>query len=489
MTTSTSPEPPGVRVLAEPDSPPVRTRPHLGTLLVVLTGTFLAGLDFFIVAVAVPSIQTELAASAAQIQFILAGYALAFGAGMITGGRLGDIFGRRRVFTGAMAAFTASSVACGLAPNIEFLVTARVVQGLSAALMTPQVLTILGTAYTGIARSRAVTAYGVTMGVSAVLGQVIGGLLIHADLFGLGWRACFLINLPIGIAALVLIPRFVAESRAPGKPRLDLVGMALVTAALVAVVLPLIEGRQQGWPLWAWASLVASVPLFAVFCLYENRRRAANRSPLMDLTLFRERAFTAGLLAQLVFWIGQASFFLVFALYLQQGRGLSALDAGLIFVPIGLGYLATSMTAGIVAAKLGRQVIAAGGLLRIVGLTSLLVITWQIGTTGSIGWLIPALLIDGAGMGLAVAPLAATVLARITPQHAGAAIGVLTTGVQVGNAVGISLIGIIFYRLLADNPGPDGYVDAFTGGIVFLIAIAAALVLLVQLLPRGAGGK
>jgi EmrB/QacA subfamily drug resistance transporter len=492
MTTSTNPDSAADSRLAQPPptaAPAAPTRPRLGTLLVVLVGTFLAGLDFFIVAVALPSIQTELGASSAQVQLIVAGYALAFGCGMITGGRLGDIFGRRKVFAIALALFTLSSVACGLAPNIELLVTSRIIQGLSAALMSPQVLTILFTTYTGEARARAVNAYGVTMGISAVLGQLVGGLLISADVFGLGWRACFLINLPIGIVALALIPKLVPESRAPGRPRLDLVGMVLVTLGLAAVVLPLIEGRQQGWPLWSWVCLAASVPIFAVFARYENWRRVRGGSPLMDLRVFAERAFTVGLLAQLVFWIGQGSFFLIFALYVQQGRGMSALEAGLIFIPIGVGYMATSLTARIFAVKLGRQVIAVGGLLRLVGLGTMLVVVAQIGVSGGIGWLIPALIIDGAGMGLAVAPLAATVLARITPSHAGAATGVLTTGVQVGNAVGVSLIGIIFYQVLASGSAAGDFASAFSGGVIFLLAMSAGLVLLVQLLPRGVGGK
>lgn len=487
MTTRTDPT--AASATPDPVSPPVRTRPHLGTLLVVLTGTFMAGLDFFIVNVAVPSTQRDLHATAAEIQWIIAGYALAFGCGMITGGRLGDIFGRRRMFALGMLLFTLSSTACGVAPNAPFLVGARVVQGLSAALMGPQVLTILGTTYVGEARARAINAYGMAMGISAVFGQLIGGVLITTNVFDLGWRGCFLINVPIGVAALALMPRLVPESRAPGRPRLDVAGMLLVTAGLIAVVLPLIEGREQHWPVWTWVSLVAAAPLFAGFALYENRLKARGGSPLIDLSLFRQRAFSAGLLAQLVFWTGQASFFLVFALYVQLGRGLDALQAGLIFIPLGAGYMFTSVTARWFALRLGRQVIALGGALRLVGLTALLLLVVHFGVGGNIGWLIPALAVDGAGMGLAVAPLASTVLTRIPPKHAGSAIGVLTTGVQVGNALGVSLIGVIFYRVVADTPGRIGYAHALNSSIVLLLGIALALILLVQLLPRTPGVK
>ncbi|MFC4031606.1 MFS transporter [Streptomyces polygonati] len=484
MTTSTNPE----AAPAAP-APPPATKPHLGTLLVVLTGTFMAGLDFFIVNVAVPSTQRDLNATSAEIQWVIAGYALAFGAGMITGGRLGDIFGRRRMFAFAMALFTLSSAACGLAPNAEFLVVARVVQGLSAALMGPQVLTILATTYVGEARARAFNAYGMAMGISAVFGQLIGGVLIQGNVLYLGWRGCFLINLPIGLIALFLVPKLVPESRAPGRPKLDLVGTLLVTLGLVAVVLPLIEGRAQGWPAWTWISLAAAVPLFALFAFFERRLAAQGGSPLIDLSMFKERAFTAGLLAQLVFWIGQASFFLVFALYVQEGRGLDALQAGLIFIPLGFGYMATSTTARWFAMRLGRQVIALGGALRLVGLTALLLLVAHFGVGGHIAWLIPALAIDGAGMGLAVAPLASTVLTRIPPKHAGSATGVLTTGVQVGNALGVSIIGVIFYRIVSDTHGLIGYAHALNWSIAFLLGVALVLIALVQLLPKVPGAK
>jgi EmrB/QacA subfamily drug resistance transporter len=486
VTANTSPEPVSVDAVTvaarqAQDGP---ARPDRGTMLVLLAGIFMAILDFFIVNVAIPSIQRDLHASPATIQFIVAGFALAYGAGLIVGGRCGDIFGRRRMFVVGMALFTASSAACGVAPNATFLVIGRVCQGLSAALMSPQVLTIMGAAYQGEARARAINAYGVTMGIAAVFGQLIGGLLIQADIFGLSWRACFLINVPIGIVAIALAPRFVPESRAPGRPRVDLGGMILVSLALAAVVLPLIEGREEGWPLWAWLCLAVSVPLFALFAAYEHRVPLRGGSPLIDLNLFRERAFTVGLLTQLLFFTGMASFFLVFALYIQLGRGLSPLDSGLLFSAIGAGYMATSTTARKVAAKLGRQVIALGGLLRMVGLGLLLLTMAAIGVTGHTTWFIPALIIDGAGMGLAVAPLVSTVLSRITPQHAGAASGVLSTGQQIGSAAGVAIIGIIFYGALPASPGLNDYTNAFRFSLVYLIGVGLTLAVLVQFLPR-----
>jgi EmrB/QacA subfamily drug resistance transporter len=484
MTTSAKPE-------SKASAPPVSTPEpsttlRWGTLLVVLAGTFMAGLDFFIVNVAIPSTQRDLHASPAAIQFVIAGYALAYGAGMITGGRIGDIFGRRKLFIIAMVLFTLTSALCGAAPTASVLIIGRILQGVAAALMAPQVLAILGTAFAGEARAKAINAYGVTMGVSAVLGQLIGGLLIKANILGLDWRACFLINVPIGIVALALTPRFVPESRAPGGRKLDPLGMVLVTLALVGVVLPLIEGREQGWPSWSWVSLGVAIVLFILFGVWESALKGRGGSPLVDMSLFRERAFTAGLAGQVVFWAGQASFFLVFALFVQEGRGMDALQAGLIFIPIGVGYMASSLSARWFAGKMGRQVIALGGVLRLVGLSAMIITVAAIGTTGNVNWLIPSLFVDGAGMGFAVAPLASTVLARITPQHAGSAAGVLTTGLQIGNALGVSLIGVIFYGVLQAG---HTYGNAFNYSMVMLLGVALVLVILVQLLPRKVRGQ
>ncbi len=488
MATETNPES-RPNTTAAPVAPPAAaSRPYWGTTLVLLTGTFISVLDFFIVNVAVPSIQRDLHASPAGIEWVVAGFALAYGSGLIIGGRLGDIFGRRRLFVLGLSLFVLSSAVCGIAPNIVVLIVGRLAQGLSAALLAPQILAILGATFAGSLRVRAFNAYGVSMGLAAVFGQLIGGVLIQANPGGLQWRSCFLINIPIGIVALALVPRFVPDARAPGRPRLDFIGMILIALALTAVLLPLIEGRQLGWPAWSWASLGAAVVLFALFTLYERWLPERGGSPLVDLTLFRERAFTAGLGAQLIFWTGQASYFLVFALYLQFGRGLAPLDAGLIFMAIGAGYMATSTTARFVAARLGRQVIALGGLLRIVGLSFMILTLALIGDGGNIGWLIPALVIDGAGQGLAVAPLATTVLSRVTPQHAGAAAGVLTTGIQAGNALGVAIVGVIFYGVLNHVHGANAYAHAFSFSLIYVILAAALLAALVQLLPRTPGG-
>jgi MFS family permease len=300
-------------------------------LPVVLIAPFMVVLDFFIVNVAIPSMQSRLHAGSGAVEWVIAGYGLTFAIGLITGGRLGDRFGRRRMFSLGLLLFTLASAACGLASTPSLLVGARIGQGLAAALLMPQALAILGVIYEGARRVQAFSIYGMALGLAAVSGQLIGGALIQADPAGLGWRTVFLINLPIGMLGLVLAPRLVPESRAEGTPGLDLTGAGLVTLALTAIVLPLIEGRSHGWPLWTWLSLAVSPFLLYGFARHQRWLGRSGGEPLLHPQLFRERAFTVGLIAQLAFFSGMASFFLVFALYLQQGRGLDPLKAGLVF--------------------------------------------------------------------------------------------------------------------------------------------------------------
>ncbi|SHL45813.1 MFS transporter [Actinacidiphila paucisporea] len=452
-------------------------------LLVLLAATFMTSLDLFIVNVAIPAVQSDLRAGSAAIQWVVAGFGLAVATGLVTAGRLGDVFGRRRVFAVGLALFTATSAACGLAPSAGTLVAARVLQGLSAALMGPQVLAILQTGWTGRAQARAFSMYGLTMGVGAVFGQLIGGLLIKADLLGLGWRACFLINLPVGLAALAATPRALRESRAPRRPRLDSTGVALSTAAVVALVLPLIQGRSLGWPVWTWLCLAGSAVLFAVFVAHQRRLGAAGGDPVLDLALFRQRGFRAGALAQLVFWTGQGSFFLILALYLQAGRGLDALASGVVFLAIGGGYLLTSTAAHRIAERLGRRTVPAGALIMAVGLGALWAAVHASGTTGGLGELVPGLFLDGVGMGMVIAPLTHDALDTVPAPLVGAASGVVATIQQVSGALGIALIGIVFYGSVGDG-ATDRYPHAFGLGLAFLLALELVLAALTVRRPK-----
>jgi EmrB/QacA subfamily drug resistance transporter len=451
-------------------------------LPVVLAGTFMVVLDFFIVNVAMPTMQSDLNAGASAIQWVVAGYGLAFAAGLITGGRLGDQLGRRRMFTIGLALFVLTSAACGVAPSAGLLVAARVAQGAASALMMPQVLAILGVAYTGPDRMKALMAYTLTLGIAAVGGQLVGGVLIELDPAGLDWRACFLVNVPVGLIALALVGRTVPESRAGGSTRLDLVGADMVIVGLVAILLPLIEGRDHGWPLWTWASFAGAGIVLVAFGLYQRRVARSGGSPLVPPELFAERAFTAGMATVVLFFVTVASFFLVLALELQEGRGLDPLESGLVFGFEGLGFFITTLTSGRFVARLGRQALALGAVLRAVALVALYFAVQHIGTHGSVAWLMGPLVLDGAGLGLVMGPIIAIVLAGVAPHNAGAASGVLASAQQIGNALGVAIIGVVFFGALH---GGHAVPEAFRTSLLWLAAGSVAVAALIQALPRG----
>jgi EmrB/QacA subfamily drug resistance transporter len=448
-------------------------------LAVVLTGTFMVVLDFFIVNVAMPAMQSDLHAGTGAIEWVIAGYGLTFATFLITAGRLGDQLGRRRMFSAGLALFTVASAACGLAPSPAVLVVARLVQGLAAALLSPQVLSIIGVVYNGPDRVRAISIYGIVLGLAAVGGQLIGGVLVQADIAGLGWRSCFLINVPIGLVGLAIAARAVPESRVEGANRLDLVGTALVTLGLVDIVLPLVEGRQHGWPAWTWLCLGAAPITLGLFAAHQRRLSRRGGAPLLDPALFRERAFSAGLVTQLVFFASMASYFLVLALYLQQGRGLDALQAGLVFTILAAAYLVASAYAPGLTPRLGRRLPAIGGLVLAVGHGLLALSVADIGVGGSVALLVPGMLLEGAGMGLVITPLTSTVLGSLRPENAGAAAGALSTMQQVGNALGVAVTGVIFFGAL-----DGGFGHAFEVSLIQLSLLGAAVTALTWLLPR-----
>jgi EmrB/QacA subfamily drug resistance transporter len=444
-----------------------------------MAGIFMIVLDFFIVNVALPSMQSELHASTSALEWVVAGYGLAFSTMLITAGRLGDQIGRRRLFAAGLALFVVASAACGLAPNPDLLVAARVLQGIAAALLSPTVLSIIGVTFTGPARVRAISVYGVVMGLAAASGQLIGGALIQWNVWGLGWRTVFLINVPVGVAALILTPRWLSESRSSTQSGLDLVGTAILTAGLVAVILPLVEGRQLGWPAWTWASLAVAPVLLAGFGLHQRRLAGAGGAPLIDLRLFRDRSLSAGLVTQMGLWCGQASFFLILGLFLQEGKGLDPLHAGLVFAILAAAYLAASVRAPALTQRYGRTLIGAGALTLAGGHLLLLMAVTATGANGSIAALIPGLILVGAGMGLCITPLTTVVLASARPESAGMVSGTLSTMQQIGNSVGVAVTGVIFFGAVR-----HGYAHAFGLSVIELGLILLAVAGLSRLLPR-----
>jgi EmrB/QacA subfamily drug resistance transporter len=445
----------------------------------LLAGAVMVVLDFFIVNVALPSIATDLHAGASSLIWVVAGYGVGFGAFLILSARAGDRFGRRRVYVTGLALFTLASAACGFAPSSALLIAARCVQGAAGAIVMPQVLAIVAVSFRGEAHARALSIYGMALGLAAIGGQIVGGALVQGDVAGLGWRACFLINVPIGIAALAAAPRVIPESRVAGAGRLDLGGAALLAAALVAILVPLVEGQRYGWPVWTWVSFVVADLLLTAFVVHQRRVKRTGGDPLVDLALLRERAVSAALLAQLALACAQASFFVYLALYLQDGRGLGPLGAGLVFTAVAIGYVAASGPAPALLERHGRALIAAGAIGLAAGLGALAAVVAVIGVAGSVLALLPGLLLAGVGIGLTYTPITAMVMRTVTPAQGGAASGILATTQQVGYALGVAATGVIYFAHASRDIG-----RAFELSLVELAALGAVLVAATRLLPR-----
>ncbi len=375
-------------------------------------------------------------------------YLLAFAVTLITGGRLGDIFGRRRLFLIGMTGFTIASVACGAAPTATVLVVARIFQGMFSGLMYPQVLSVIQVTFKPAERGKVFGIFGAVIGLATILGPLLGGVLIAWNIAGLSWRLIFFVNLPIGIAAIAGAIRALPESKAPDKPRLDLPGAALATLGLGLLVYPLIEGRQQGWPIWLDILLALSVPALTAFALLQRRTSSRGGHPLIRWSLVHHRAFVIGGALSLVFFLGVAPFFFVFSVYLQTGLGFSALATGLTVLPFAVGSGVASYRSAGIAQRIGKWVLSLGAGLMGLGMMLAIVTIHQAGTSVNSYQLIPSLLIAGVGLGLVVAPLTNIVLAGLDSVDAGGASGALSTVQQLGGAIGIALIGVMFFGLL-----------------------------------------
>lgn len=460
-------------------------------LAIVMTAAFMDLVDATIVNIAIPSIERDLGASFGAIQWITAGYALAFAAGLITGGRLGDIYGRKRLFLVGTAAFTIASALCGVAANQEMLVGSRLLQGAAAAMMVPQVLSIVHVTFPAHERGKVFGMFGAVIGLGAVSGPLLGALLTQWNIAGLEWRPIFLINLPVGIAALVLGRRFITESKAPKALRLDLVGVVLVTLALLMLIYPLTRGRELGWPLWGHLMMAGSLVVFGALVAYEKYKTKKDGSPLVELSLFKVKSFAAGIAVQLTFGVVMGIFFLVWTLYMQIGLGWTPLKAGLTGVPFSI---AVSTAAGLSVQQLvprfGRKVLQAGALIMAAGILLYLFEAGRYGT-GIHSWqMIPPLVVMGLGMGLIVAPLTDAVLSEVPREHAGSASGLINTTGQMGNALGLGLVSVVFFGTIDDErlakaPQETGaaFTDAFQNSLGWAAAVLGIIFLVMFALP------
>jgi len=453
-------------------------------LAVMLCAVFLASVDFNIVTIAIPSIQRGLGTSFSEVQLIVAGYALSFAVLLITGGRLGDLYGRRRMYTIGMAGFTLASALCGFAPSPTALVASRVLQGAFAAVMVPQALSFVQVTFTAREQSLAYAMYGMTIGFGMIAGQLVGGLLVSANVFGLGWRPVFLVNLPFGAIAMMLAWWLVRESRAPAGLKLDLGGVMLVSAALALLLYPLIRGAADGWPAWTWGSLAAAVVLMVAFVRYERWKTRHDHSPLVVLSLFRHRSFVVGLGVGLCFFSVLAPFLVLLAEYLQSGLDLTPRAAGLRFAPFAIGFLAASFASARLTPRLGRTLLQLGAGLMVTGLVTLMVVVHSATLAGMGVAYIPPLVIYGLGQGSLQAPLVNFILADVPPSDAGSASGMVTMLQQMSFALGVAVIGSVFAVALGSHPGSTAYGRAFDHALLWNVALLTVTLLAAFGLPR-----
>lgn len=434
--------------VSDPQAP--SRRAWLG-LAVILLAAFMELLDVTVVTVASPTIQSSLQASYAQVQWILAGYQLAFAAGLVAGGRLGDIYGCRRVFIWGVLLFSGASVLCAAATSGTTIVLFRLMQGLAAAVMFPQVLSIIHVTFTGRYRAAAFGALGGTIGLAGIAGPLVGGALIHFDLLGTGWRSVFLINVPIGLVAAAGARMLVTEWKSRQRPGLDLWGTALGTATVALVIFPLVQGRDAGWAWWIWTLLGLSAPVLYLFWRHQRRLERRGGSPMVDLALFRGGSFGVGLLVEFVCFTGVSAFFLVLAVSLQAGYSWSPLRTGAAFLPIALG---TGLASGIaipLLPKLGKRVLQIGAVVMAGGMAGLMLTLHARPHDLTLWSLAPAGLAIGLGLGMIVTTVNDVVLAEASGPSAGSAAGVQTTVGQAGNAVGVAVLGAVFFGLLSGN--------------------------------------
>ncbi|MFI9247470.1 MFS transporter [Streptomyces sp. NPDC053086] len=452
----------GVASAETPTDTPAPYRWRWAALFVILAAEVMDLLDAVVTNIAGPAMRADLGGGASTLQWLAAAYTLSMAVGLVTGGRLGDIHGRRRMFLVGAAGFTVGSLLCAISVSPEMLIASRVVQGLFGAVMLPQGLGMIKEMFPPKESQKAFGLFGPVMGLSAVCGPILAGWLVDADYFGTGWRMIFLINLPLGAAALLGALRYLPRSQSGGKPRLDIPGMLLVSTAALLIIFPLVQGREYDWPAWTFAMMAASVIVFAVFGVYESRRGKAGRDPLVVPSLFRKRGFSGGMTLGLVFFSTMQGFMLVLNLYAQIGLGYTPLKSGLLMIPWSGGMVVGFGIAQGVA-RFGRAVLQAGALVMAVGVFGVWLTLDVVGDDIGPWQLMPSLLVTGIGMGLLMAPFFEIVLASVEQHETGSASGTMTAVQQLGGAFGVALLGTVFFGLLGG--GIAGAVDHRSDGL------------------------
>lgn len=460
------------------DSTPSPAEPHPRrwiALVILLLAAFMNLIDITIVNVALPKLQAGLGASNSQIEWVVAVYILAFALGLLPFGRLGDVVGRKRMFLFGVSGFTVFSALCGMSPDTGTLIAARAFQGFCGAMMMPQVLAIAQVAFPAHERGFAFSLFGFSAGLASVAGPLIGGLLIEANIWGLDWRPIFLINVPVGILAVAAGAVIIPAMEGHGEVRNDFLGIVIAGVSVFLLVFPLIEGRNFGWPLWAVAMMIAAPAGFALLVRHLHRRAGRGKSQLLPVHLLANGNFLLGAAMTTTFFSGMAGFFMVLAIFLQNGFGFSPLQSGLATLPFPLGVLMSSFIAGRLGSRFPRLRLAGGAIALVVGMGWLDYIVFGITDIIDHWALVLPLFLSGAGLNTALSALFQTVLAGVPHRDAGSASGALQSFQQIGGALGVAIIGEIFFstiaaHMAAASPPHSAFVAGFKGALAYEIA-------------------
>ncbi|MFC4588367.1 MFS transporter [Sphaerisporangium corydalis] len=420
----------------------------------VMASSVMDLLDSTVINTAAPAIRADLGGSYASVQWMAAGYTMALAVTLLIGGRLGDMFGRKRMLLIGVGGFTVASMLCAAALSPEMLLLSRVLQGAFGAVMLPQGFGLIRDLFPPAEMQKPYTAFGPIMGLSAVLGPIVGGALIHADLFGTGWRMIFLVNAPIGLFALVIGARFLPVTPpAVRSARLDAVGVVLAAAGTFTLIFPLVQGRELGWPVWILAMLACSVPILGLFAAYQVRRKRSGGVPLIEPAVFTRRPYVSGVLFATVFMGAMGGTMLTLGVFMQVGLGYSPLRASLTTLPWAAGAFIGSGISGALMGKLGRTLLHIGTVGMALGMAALYVVLRTSGTgIGSTDFIVP-LLIGGIGMGMIFVPLFDIILGGVADHEVGSASSALQAIQQLGMSLGIAVIGTIFFGLLGTQAG------------------------------------
>jgi MFS family permease len=455
-------------------STPVDSSRRWWVLAIVVAAQFMFGVDAFIVNVAIPTIALELHASPAQIEAVIAIYLIAYATLVVTGGRLGDIYGPRNVFLAGVLGFTVTSLWCGLSQSGPELITARLAQGATAALMVPQVLATLHLLFSDESRGRAFSIYGIVLGLAGAAGFLLGGVLVTLDLAGMSWRVVFFVNVPFGLAIIAAALRIMPSVPRRAGTRLDISGAIVLFAGLLCLIGPLLFGHDVHWAPWVWLVMAAGVAIVAAFLRLERRVASRGGMPLIDLALISDAAFMRGLCATFFFFFANLSFYLIMTLFMQRGLNIPPLQAGAVFLPLAFAFVIASRHSAARARHRGTRVLIEGCVVQVAGL-AVLALTVAFAQPPSAPLLALALAIFGYGQGLVMAPLSSAVLSTVKPASAGSGAGMYGTTTQIGNASGVAAIGAVFFAIEAVSSARLALYAALT---LFSLSIITCVVFL-----------